>query len=162
MPPEIRLIVASNSDRVIGTNNQLPWHIPEDLAHFKQLTLGKTMIMGRKTFESIGRVLPGRVSAVISRNNYNHSGVESFTSLESAILAHCNEAEICIIGGGEVFAQSMPLATKLSVTWVDVEVANPCAWFPEINFGRWKLVEEKSIISKSGINCRFCEYQLIG
>lgn len=156
---EISLIVAMNNERVIGSENKLPWHIPEDLAHFKALTLGKVMIMGRKTFESIGKILPGRTTAIISRNNFTVAGVDSYPSLEAAIKAYASVAEICIIGGGEVFQQALPLATKLHITWVDVDVSNPCAWFPEVDLNYWQLVNDKKLLSQNGINCHFCEYR---
>lgn len=161
MVQKISLIVATNQDLVIGANNQLPWHIPEDLAHFKNLTLGKVMLMGRKTFESIGKVLPGRTSVVVSRSNFSFPGVKVFSTIDEALNNFTDEKEICIIGGGEIFKQILPLATKLYITWVDMKVVNPCAWFPPIDFARWQLISESVIESKSGVECKFCEYSLL-
>jgi dihydrofolate reductase len=158
MKQEISLVVAMNHERVIGTNNQLPWSIPEDLAYFKQVTLGKPIIMGRKTFESIGRVLPGRKNVVISRSNFQHDGVEVYSSIEEAIAANSDAAELCIIGGGEIFKQTLQYATILNLTYVEFPVADPCAWFPEVDFSRWKLALQNDFISQSGINCSIRKY----
>lgn len=161
MTQKISLIVAANRDLVIGANNQLPWHLPEDLVHFKNLTLGKVMIMGRKTFESIGKALPGRTSVVVSRNNFSAADVAVFPSIEEALAAFADRDEICIIGGGEIFKQTLPMATHLYVTWVDMAVAKPCAWFPAIDLARWQLISSREISSKNGVNCTFCEYGLL-
>lgn len=154
----ISLVVAMNQERVIGTNNTLPWHIPEDLAYFKQVTLGKPIIMGRKTFESIGKALPQRKNIVISRQNLSYSDVEVFNSLSDAINSLRDEPEICIIGGGELFSQALGLANSLHITMVDYPVADPCAWFPQIDLDKWELVSQHSIISKNGITCKFNHY----
>lgn len=161
MVQKISLIVAANRDLVIGSDNQLPWHIPEDLAHFKSLTLGKVMVMGRKTFESIGKALPGRTSVVVSRNNFSAPGVEVYPTIEQAVAAFADRDEICIIGGGEIFKQTISLATHLYVTWVEMAVAKPCAWFPAIDPTRWQLISSREITAKNGINCTFCEYALL-
>lgn len=155
---KISLVVALNSEYVIGTENKLPWHIPEDLAYFKQVTLGKPIIMGRKTFESIGRVLPGRKNIVISRSNFNHPGVTTYPSLTAAIAANQDVAELCIIGGGEIFKQAIEFANILHLTWVDVAVANPCAWFPKFDFSEWNLVTEHELLSQTGVKCLIQNY----
>lgn len=154
----ISLVVAMNQERVIGTNNTLPWHIPEDLAYFKQVTLGKPIVMGRKTFESIGKALPQRKNIVISRQNLSYPDVEVFNSLSDAINSLRDEPEICIIGGGELFSQALELANSLHITMVDYPVADPCAWFPQIDLDKWELVSQHSIISKNGITCKFNHY----
>lgn len=156
---QISLVVAMNQDRVIGVNNQLPWHIPEDLAYFKAVTLGKPIIMGRKTFESIGRALPGRKNIVISRSGFSHPNVTVYPSLDDALTDNSNEIELAIIGGGEIFKQSLDLATKLYLTVVEYVVENPSVWFPDVDLSEWELVERNSIISKSGISCTFNQYQ---
>lgn len=100
---QISLIVAMAQHRVIGRGNQMPWHLPADLRHFKRVTLGKPVIMGRKTFESIGRPLPGRRNLVITRNSdWQADGVESVNSLDAALALVGDEAEVMIIGGGAV------------------------------------------------------------
>lgn len=159
--PQITIVVAMNEERVIGSKNQLPWHIPEDLAYFKEITLNKPIIMGRKTFESIGRILPNRKNIVISRNNYSYPGIYSYGSLELAIEDNSNVPEICIIGGGEIFSLALPLATQLHITRVDYKVSNPDAWFPEFNINDWVLCNELEIVSKSGIKCVFMTYKLL-
>ena len=158
MKQEISLVVAMNHERVIGTNNQLPWSIPEDLAYFKQVTLGKPIIMGRKTFESIGRILPGRKNIVISRSNFQHEGVMVHSTVEDALRANSEAEEICIIGGGEIFKQTLQYATILNLTYVDFPVADPCAWFPEVDFSSWKLALQNDFISQRGIKCSIRKY----
>lgn len=160
MTQTISLVVAMNQERVIGVDNALPWHIPEDLAYFKQVTLNKPIIMGRKTFESIGRVLPKRRNIVISRSGFSYPNVEVFTSLEDALSATSNDAEICIIGGGEIFKQALPYANSLHLTMVDFPVANPSAWFPEVDFTGWECIMKREIISENNIHCEFNHYIL--
>lgn len=151
----ISAVVAMNQDHVIGTNNELPWHIPEDLAYFKKVTLGKPIIMGRKTFESIGRILPGRRNIVISRGGFSYSGVDVYSSLEHAIFDLKDAPEICIIGGGEIFKQSMEVINSLHLTIVDYVVKTPTAWFPKINLEQWKIIERNEILSSNGVKCLF-------
>ena len=118
----ISIIVAIASNNTIGSANSMPWHLPEDFRHFKQVTMGKAVIMGRKTYESIGRPLPGRRNIVITRNTaLRIEGCEMASSLDEAI-ALCNPAEEnFIIGGGEIYRQAMPLADKLYITHIAAE-----------------------------------------
>jgi dihydrofolate reductase len=129
--PRISVIAALAKNRVIGIENRLPWRLPEDLAHFKALTLNHPILMGRKTFESLGRPLPGRTNIVITRNpNYCKDGCLVAASLPAAI-ALCKDAdELFVIGGAELYAQAIPLADRLYLTEVDVEVEGD-AWFPD-------------------------------
>ena len=116
----ISLIVAHDQQRVIGKDNQMPWHLPGDLQYFKEQTMGKPIIMGRKTFESIGRPLPGRRNIVISRNDqYDAEGIEVVPSLEAAIALVRAEPEMMIIGGQQIFTEALPLAEKLYITLID-------------------------------------------
>ncbi len=154
----ITAVVAMNFDRVIGTNNQLPWHIPEDLKYFKQVTLNKPIIMGRKTFESIGRALPNRRNIVITRGDFSAENIEIFSSIDDALKAVKNEPEICIIGGGEIFKQTISIVNSLHITEVLMSVDNPCAWFPEIDYGAWSLITQDKILSNSGVECVFKHY----
>ncbi|GEK34173.1 dihydrofolate reductase [Kurthia sibirica] len=119
----ISLIVAHDKNRVIGLNNQMPWHLPGDLAYFKRMTMGKPIIMGRNTFESIGRPLPGRKNIIITRNkNYEAQGASVVHSLTEAIdLAQNEHDEIMIIGGQQIFTEALPLADRLYVTLIDHE-----------------------------------------
>lgn len=148
---QIALIAAMAKNRVIGINNTMPWHLPDDFAHFKRLTLNHPIIMGRKTFESIGRPLPSRRNMVISRNvDFKATGVEIFSTLEAAISA-ANIPEdalntgtskasidtILIIGGATLYAQALPLAQRLYLTQVDAEI-NGDTWFPEIDLTQWR------------------------
>mgnify|MGYP004517512721 FL=1 len=114
----ISLIVAHDENRVIGYKNDMPWHLPGDLAYFKRTTMGKPIIMGRKTFESIGRALPGRLNIVITRNeHYTADGITTFSSLQQALeLAATQHEEVMVIGGGKIFADALPLADRLYIT----------------------------------------------
>lgn len=157
--PVITIVVAMNHERVIGINNKLPWHIPEDLQHFKKLTIGKPIIMGRKTFESIGQVLPERKNIILSKNkSWIHKDVYVYTSLEEAIQDNSDFEELCIIGGGEIFKQSISCCDKMHVTVIDLEVKDEAILFPEFDLNDWKLVAQKQIVSSNNINCTFNEY----
>lgn len=159
----ISIIVAMNINNIIGVDNQLPWHIPEDLRHFKMLTLGKPVIMGRKTFQSIGRALSNRQNIIITRSkDFVASDVTVVASLDEALLLCTKQPEICIIGGGEVFRLALNLANQLHVTIVDIEVPRPTVLFPQIDYKNWQLVAQKDIISESGIVCHFKDYVRIG
>lgn len=138
---EISLIVAMAKQGVIGSNNQLPWQMPADLAYFKRQTLGKPILMGRSTFESIGRPLPGRLNIVLSRDASRQiEGVAMVTSVEDALhLANtAAHQELMVIGGGQVYALALPMASKLYVTRIDVQVDGD-AVFPEWNEKEWEL-----------------------
>ncbi|CAM2982052.1 type 3 dihydrofolate reductase [Vibrio diazotrophicus] len=119
----ISMIAAMANDRIIGKDNQMPWHLPADFAWFKRCTLGKPVIMGRKTYESIGRPLPGRQNIVISRDpSLNFEGVKVTTSIEEAIKLAGDVEEVMIIGGGSVYATCLPKADRLYVTYIDANV----------------------------------------
>lgn len=121
--PTISLIAAMAKNRIIGKDNQMPWHLPADLGHFKAVTLGKPIIMGRKTYESIGRPLPGRKNIVMSRDkDYKLEGCETVTSLEEAIKLVEDVEEIMIIGGGFLYTECIPQADKLYLTFIDLDV----------------------------------------
>lgn len=133
----ISLVVAMAKHRVIGKDKQMPWHLPADLAHFKKITLGKPVIMGRKTFESIGKPLPGRRNIVITRQETKIDGCEVFHSLEQALSAVAHEKEIMVIGGGSLYRQALPLAHRLYLTFIDLDVAGD-TFFPEWNESEWQ------------------------
>jgi dihydrofolate reductase len=144
----ISLIVAAAENNVIGKDNKMLWHIPEDFKHFKKVTLGKPCIMGRKTYESIldqlGKPLPGRTSIVISRNEYNHEGCIPATSLEDAIekaKIDTND-EVMIIGGAQIYKLSLPLANRIYLTRVHQSPEGD-AFFPEFG-ANWKETEFES------------------
>ena len=142
--PRISVIAALARNRVIGIENRLPWRLPEDLAHFKALTLGHPILMGRKTFESLGRPLPGRTNIVITRNaGYRPAGCLVAASIPAA-LALCEDAgEAFFIGGAELYAQAIPLADRLYLTEVGIEAAGD-AWFPEYDAGAFREVSRTS------------------
>jgi dihydrofolate reductase len=137
----ISLIVAAAENNCIGMNNKMPWHIPADFKHFKELTMGKPCIMGRKTYESIldqlGKPLPGRTSIVVSRNDYSHVGATSAASLEEAIeIGSQQHDEVMVIGGAQIYTLALPLANRIYLTRVHQSPEGD-AFFPE--FGAdWK------------------------
>ena len=135
--PRLTLVVAIDAQRGIGVDNQLPWHLPEDLAHFKRVTLGKPIIMGRKTFDSIGRPLPKRRNIVVTRNrDWSHEGVEVAASLQDAIaLLHGEPASI--IGGAQIFNEAIGLADCMIVTEID-HVFRCDTFFPPIDPALWQ------------------------
>ncbi len=133
----ISIIVAFDERRLIGNNNQLPWHLPADLKHFKSITMGHTMIMGRKTFESIGKPLPGRVSIIISRQlHYSIAGCQVYSSLDSAIEACSHLDEVFFIGGSQIFKAALPRASKLYITKIHHTFEGD-TFFPEIDYNEW-------------------------
>ena len=137
--PTISLVAAMAKNRVIGKDNQMPWHMPADLAHFKSVTLGKPIIMGRKTYESIGRPLPGRQNIVISRNPaYQLEGCDTVTSFDAALALVANEEEVMVVGGGFLYQQTLGLANKLYLTFIDLDVEGDTQ-FPE--YEQLKLTE---------------------
>jgi dihydrofolate reductase len=138
---QIALIVAMGNNRVIGYKNQLPWHLPADLRHFKELTMGKPIIMGRKTFESIGKPLPGRRNIIITSDlNWTAAGCEVVNSVAAAIKAAENSEEIMIIGGEKVFVESLPLATRIYLTIIHHDFIGD-KFFPEWNNTEWSVIE---------------------
>ncbi len=141
----ISLIAALSANHVIGRGNQLPWHLPEDLRYFKRMTLGKPVIMGRKTFDSIGRPLPGRLNIVVTRQaSWQFPGVVPARSLEAALevaagstRASEQEAELMIMGGAQIYALALPLAQRLYLTEVHAQVDGD-AWFPALVPEQWQ------------------------
>lgn len=146
----LSIIVATDKKRGIGINNQLPWHLPEDLAHFKNTTSGHPIIMGRKTYDSIGRPLPKRRNIVVSRNSeWNQTGVETVNSIEQA-FALLNEEQAFVIGGAQIYQQAMQLAERLVVTEIQGEY--DCdAFFPEIDPKIWEETSRQSFISSNNL-----------
>lgn len=129
--PRVNIIAALAKNGVIGIENRLPWRLPEDLAHFKALTFGHPVLMGRKTFESLGRPLPGRTNVVITRNPaYRPDGCLVAASIPAAIALCADADEIFFIGGAELYAQAIPLADRLYFTEIDIEPTGD-AWFPD-------------------------------
>ena len=138
---KISLIAALGNNRVIGWHNQLPWHLPADLRHFKDLTLGKPVLMGRKTHESIGRPLPERLNLVVTRDdNFTVSGCQIFHSIPAALAHVANEPEIMVIGGAEIFAACLPQAHTLYLTSIRHDFAGD-SFFPTWDAEAWQEVE---------------------
>ena len=140
----ITLVAALASNGAIGLEGRMLWHLPGELKHFKETTLGKPVVMGRKTWESIGRTLPGRQNIVVTGNReFCAEGCETAVSLEAALVL-ASGREIMIIGGGELYRQAMPLASRMILTLVECE---PMAdtWFPEWERSDWRLLRSRTV-----------------
>lgn len=136
----ISIIAAVARGGIIGSGNQMPWHIGEDLRRFKAVTLGHPVVMGRKTFESLGRPLPGRTNVVITRNAaYAAEGCTVVDSLEKALVLFPPEEEVFVIGGGEIYRQAIGLADRLYLTWVEADFDGDTR-FPEVDDRLWRPV----------------------
>ena len=154
-------LVAVSNELVIGVDNDLPWNLKDDLAHFKKYTLNKVIIMGRKTYESIGRPLPNRINYVISRTIKEIDGAHVFNNLEEAMLSaekHNKdldiENEIVIIGGGHLFEETLPILNKLVITKVDCSVAGD-VYYPKIDMKNWDLISSESYTKDSDNDYNF-------
>lgn len=154
----ISLIVAHDENRVIGYQNDLPWYLPGDLKYFKEMTMGKPMIMGRKTYDSIGRPLPGRRNIVITRNeDFTADGIEVVGSLEKALALVEGEEEVMIIGGAQIFEQSMAIADRLYITFINHSFKGD-TYFP--SYDDWKKVScLEPIESDEGYTFQYCIYE---
>lgn len=148
-------------NRLIGNRNQLPWHLPADLAHFKKITLNKPILMGRKTYESIGRPLPGRQNIVLTHNrSLNIEGVTVVNSLEEAIESLKDASELMVIGGSTLYELALPQAQRMYLTYVDGEFEGD-AWFPEFDENEWNISElvTQEPDEKNSYGCRFITYE---
>ena len=156
----VSIIAAMDRNRLIGSNNQLPWHLPADLGHFKQVTMGKPIIMGRKTYESIGRALPGRTNIVLTRSSdFNAEGVLTANTLEQALDYVSAEDEVMIIGGSAIYELTLPRADRLYLTYVENSFEGD-AWFPDFDLEQWHIIasEEHSADEKNSSAYRFVTY----
>jgi dihydrofolate reductase len=143
-PPRISIIVVMANNRVIGRDNRLPWHLPADLAHFKALTMGKPMVMGRKTWESLPGLLPGRRHIVITRQaDYRTAGCTLVHSLDQALAAAGEVPEVMVVGGGAVYREALPRAERLYLTLVEAEVDGDVR-FPEIDAAAWRELSREA------------------
>jgi dihydrofolate reductase len=143
---QVSLVAALDRNRAIGRGNAMPWHLPDDFRHFKALTLGKPILMGRKTAESLGRALPGRRNLVLTRGGrVPFAGMEAVASVDAALRAAEEDGvrELCVIGGAQVYALTLPLATSLRLTCVDTVVDGADAFFPEFDAGAWRVVSRE-------------------
>jgi dihydrofolate reductase len=137
---DLVLIAAVDRQRAIGRGNALPWHLPDDLKRFKALTLGKPVLMGRKTAQAIGRALPGRPNLVLTRGGrVPFEGQAAVASLDDAI-ARAEGPELMVIGGGELYALALPRAARLHLTEVGTTVEDADAWFPPLDAAAWREV----------------------
>jgi len=154
--PLISLIWAMDENRLIGRDNGLPWQLPADMAWFRQQTMGKPVLMGRKTFESIGRPLPGRLNLVLSRQSIEIAGCTVVHTLDEAVAAAGDAAELMVMGGAEVYAMTLPHADRLYVTEVAGRFEGD-AWFPEFDMGEWneRFSEQHAADEKNAWPCRF-------
>ncbi len=135
---QISLIAALDRNHAIGRDGAMPWHLPDDLKRFKALTLGKPVLMGRKTALAIGRALPGRANLVLTRGDVaSYDGQVVVHSLDEAIEAARDTCELAVIGGGEVYALALPHATHLHLTWIDTQAADADAHFPRFDAREW-------------------------
>jgi dihydrofolate reductase len=152
-----------DNNRAIGFDNRLPWHLPDDLRHFKALTLGKTLLMGRKTAESLGRALPGRQNLVLTKSaTVPFDGMSAVTSLDQAIR-QCEGSQLMVIGGGQVYKLAMPMAQLMHVTHVDTVLSQADTFFPEIFPEQWQekpgAVHQADV--KHAFGYRFSDYERI-
>ena len=156
----VSIIAAMDRNRLIGNNNQLPWRLPADLAHFKRVTMGKPIIMGRKTYESIGRPLPGRTNIVLTRSaDFHAEGVVVANTLQQALDYAAIENEVMIIGGSAIYELALPRADRLYLTYVENSFEGD-AWFPEVDLEQWNVIasEEHRADEKNSSDYRFVTY----
>ncbi|MBO9491109.1 type 3 dihydrofolate reductase [Endozoicomonas sp. G2_1] len=157
----LSMIVAHANGRVIGKDNDMPWHLPADLAYFKKTTLGKPVVMGRKTFESIGRPLPGRQNIVITRSDgYCPEGVDVVNSVEQALVVAGEVEEVMVIGGGAIYQHCMPAAERLYITHIDADIDGD-THFPKYDLANWQeqYCELYQADDKNAYDLKFCLYQ---
>jgi dihydrofolate reductase len=142
--PRISVIVAMARNRVIGANNRIPWHLPDEQKLFKQLTLGHHLVMGRKTYESIGRLLPGRTTVIVTRRpGYKVAGAIIARSFVDAINAAARDDEIFVIGGAELFREALPVASRLHLTVVDAQPEGD-TFMPDVDLTQWREVRSEN------------------
>lgn len=159
-PRTIALIAALANNRVIGRDNDLPWRLPQDLKRFKALTMGNAIMMGRRTFESIGRALPGRDNLVVTRNrSFEAPGCRLFANIDEAFDAAADR-DLMVIGGADIYAQTIATAQCLHLTWVDADIEGD-ALFPEFDEEQWQVVSEQrhSRDERHEFDYRFVDYQ---
>lgn len=137
--PPIELVVAMDRRRAIGRDGGLPWQLPDDLRHFRRITMGHVLLMGRRTFQAIGRALPGRLNLVLSRDrNWQAAGTLRVPSLLQACVLVPPGRSLMVIGGGEIYALTLPLANRIHLCQVHTEVESADTWFPDFDAGQWR------------------------
>lgn len=161
----IVIVAAVAKNGVIGKGNAIPWRLPEDIAHFKTLTTGHTVVMGRKTWESLPsrfRPLPGRHNIVVTRNpDYQAPGADVAHSLDEAIKLGAGDTALFIIGGAELYAQALPLAQRLELTEIDAEIDGD-AYFPAFDRTQWIETKREAGTSGEGLAYAFVTYERVG
>ncbi|HEU4626654.1 MAG TPA: dihydrofolate reductase [Steroidobacteraceae bacterium] len=141
MTPLISHVVAMARDGVIGRDNTMPWHLPDDLKHFKAVTMGKPMLMGRKTFESIGKPLPGRTTLVLTRDPAWHAqGVVVVRSLDEALQRVADAPELCVVGGAEIFSLTLPITQRIHLTRIHANIPGDTV-YPTLDISQWREAE---------------------
>lgn len=158
MEKSVTLVAAMGRNRAIGLDGRMPWHLPAELQHFKRTTLGKSIVMGRKTWQSIGRPLPGRQNIVISRNpGFVATGADVVTSLAAAIEIS-DSAEVMVIGGGQLYSMALSQAMRMVLTLIDIE-PEADTWFPQWETGQWRQSSEQAypVDEKNGLAYRVVE-----
>jgi dihydrofolate reductase len=138
----VTIVVAISENNAIGKNNQLLWYLPADLKHFKNITTGHTVIMGRKTYDSVGKALPNRRNIIITRKNITIEGCEVVKSIEDALALSGGEEEVFIVGGAEIYKQSIHLTDRIYLTIVHQKF-DADSFFPEINYDEWQETERE-------------------
>ena len=157
--PRVYLVAAVASNGIIGANGALPWHLPEDLQHFKRLTLGHPVIMGRKTWESLKAPLPGRDNIVVTRTpGYEAEGASVASSLQAALALCLGEPVVFVIGGSQLFAESLPGAAGLVMTEIYRDFEGD-TWFPKYDRTRWKETQRERHITADGMKFDFVLYE---
>lgn len=160
----LSIVVALTENGLIGNANQLPWRMSDDLKRVKALTMGHHLIMGRKTYESIGRPLPGRTTVIITRqNDYKAEGCKVVTSLDEAIEIAKNDSEAFVFGGGEIFSQALPKVDRIYMTLLHTIIEGD-TFFPELNPADWKVIDQKYFPAdeKNEFECTVYTYERVG
>ncbi|MBP6019742.1 MAG: dihydrofolate reductase [Burkholderiaceae bacterium] len=159
--PLVQLVVAYADNRVIGRDNTLPWRLPSDLAHFKRTTMGCPIIMGRNTWESLGRPLPGRPNLVVTRNpDYIASGATTYASLDAALAACASAARVCVIGGQQLFDLALTIADEVVATEIHADVDGD-TYFPPLDSAIWQETSRQPQMPENGLAFDFVVYERI-
>ncbi len=154
----LSIIVAVAKNRVIGVNNTLPWHLPEDLKRFRVLTMGHHIIMGRKTYDSLGRLLPGRTTVIVTRNKgYQVEGALVAHSLKEAIALCKDDNEAFLIGGSELYVDGLKIADKLYLTEINAEYDGD-AYLEGLDLSHWRELEREAHVSANGLSFSYITY----
>jgi dihydrofolate reductase len=157
----ISLVAAVAANGIIGANGKLPWHLPEDLQHFKRVTLGHPVIMGRKTWESLKGPLPGRENIVITRRaGYEAPGAAVASSLDAALVLCAGESVVCVIGGEQIFKEALPLAAGLIMTEIKQDFAGD-ARFPDYDRSQWREAQREAHTAGNGMRFDFVRYEKV-